>query len=137
MMPGHADEDDDARRLGNWAILLEVFDAVQPRVGQLGHDDRWFSKHCTSSRSTTSPGERCPGQYGNWNSFWKRFWRLSRSGTFDAFLQLFAETSQTAHLVQMSDITVVRGHVPAAGAKGGGTIGGSAARRKIDLKLRH
>ena len=45
--------------------------------------------------------------------------RLSRSGVFEAFFQLLAETSKTAHLVQMFDSTVVRAHVSAAGAKGG------------------
>ena len=37
----------------------------------------------------------------------------------EAFFQLLAETSKTAHLVQMLDSTVVRAHVSAAGAKGG------------------
>ena len=36
--------------------------------------------------------------------------------------------SETAHLVQMFDSTVVRAHVSAAGAKGGKTIRRSAAR---------
>ncbi len=66
--------------------------------------------------------------YGNWNSVWKRFWRLSRSGVFEAFFQLLAETSQTAHLVQMFDSTVVRAHALAAGAKGGSKIRRSGAR---------
>jgi transposase len=64
-----------------------------------------------------------PAEFGNWNSVWKRFWRLSRSGVFDgSFFQLLAGTSQTAHLVQMFDSTVVRAHVSAAGAKGGSKI---------------
>ena len=36
--------------------------------------------------------------------------------------------SETAHLVQMLDLTVVRAHVSAAGAKGGGVVGRLAAR---------
>ena len=39
---------------------------------------------------------------------WKRFWRLSRSGTFEAFFDALAAMSETAHLVQMFDSTVVR-----------------------------
>jgi transposase len=61
-------------------------------------------------------------EFGNWNSIWKRFWRLSRRGVFEAFFQLLAETSETAHIVQMFDSTVVRAHVSAAGAKGGSKI---------------
>jgi transposase len=41
---------------------------------------------------------------------------------FEAFLQLLAETSKTAHVVQFFDSTVVRAHVSAAGAKGGRKI---------------
>jgi len=63
-----------------------------------------------------------PAEFGNWNSVWKRFWRLSRRGVFEAFFQLLAETSETAHIVQMFDSTVVRAHVSAAGAKGGSKI---------------
>jgi hypothetical protein len=44
---------------------------------------------------------------------WKRFWRLSRSGTFEAFFDALAARSETAHLVQMFDSTVVRAHVSA------------------------
>jgi hypothetical protein len=53
---------------------------------------------------------------------WKRFSRLSRSAVFEAFLQLLAETSKTARVVQFFDSTVVRayglgaGEVPSAGA---------------------
>ena len=38
---------------------------------------------------------------------------------FEAFFDALAAMSQTAHLVQMFDSTVVRAHVSAAGAKGG------------------
>jgi hypothetical protein len=37
----------------------------------------------------------------------------------EAFFQRLAETSKTAHLVQMLDSTTVRAHVFAAGAEGG------------------
>ena len=46
---------------------------------------------------------------------WKRFLRLSRSGTFEAFFDALAAMSETAHLVQMFDSTVMRAHVSAAG----------------------
>jgi hypothetical protein len=59
---------------------------------------------------------------------WKRFWRLSQTGTFEAFFEALAGLSETAHLVQMFDSTVVRAHVSAAGAKGGRTI------RRLDVR---
>ncbi len=69
-----------------------------------------------------------PAEFGPWHSVGKRFWRLSRSGVFEAFFQALAGLSQTAHLVQMFDSTVVRAHVSAAGAKGGSTLRLWAAR---------
>src|SRR6266404_4247584 len=59
------------------------------------------------------------GGFGHWNSVWKRFWRLSQRGVFEAMLAMLAGMSGTAHLVQMVDSTIVRAHVSAAGAKGG------------------
>jgi hypothetical protein len=49
-------------------------------------------------------------EFGNWNSIWKRFWRLSQTGVFEAFFEALATMSGTAHLVQMFDSTVVRAH---------------------------
>jgi transposase len=115
----------------DWSIVLEVFDAVQTRSGQPGHDDRKFLEalHYFTVHNVT--WRALPREFGNWNSVWKRFWRLSRSGVFEAFFQILAETSQTAHLVQMFDSTVVRAHVSAAGAKGGSRIRHSAVRAAV------
>ena len=105
-----------------------MFDAAQSSRGEPGRDDRkfleailYFAVHNVSWRAL-------PAQFGNWNSVWKRFWRLSRSGVFETFFQLLAEQSRTAHLVQFFDSTVVRAHLSAAGAKGRRNIRRSAAR---------
>ena len=112
----------------DWAIVLKVFEASRSRRGDKGRDDRkflealhYFSVHNINWRAL-------PAQFGNWNSVWKRFWRLSQSGVFEAFFEALAAMSQTAHLVQMFDSTVVRAHVSAAGAKGGKKIKRSAGR---------
>jgi len=112
----------------DWAIVLKVFEASRSRRGDKGRDDRkflealhYFSVHNINWRAL-------PAQFGNWNSVWKRFWRLSQSGVFEAFFEALAAMSQTAHLVQMFDSTVVRAHVSAAGAKGGKKFRRSAGR---------
>jgi transposase len=112
----------------DWAIVLDVFDAAQSRRGEPGHDDRKFLEalHFFSVHNIT--WRALPAEFGNWNSVWKRFWRLSRSGVFETFFQLLADCSRTAHLVHMFDSTVVRAHVSAAGAKGGSKIRRSVAR---------
>ena len=68
-----------------------------------------------------------PAEFGNWNSVWKRFWRLREASVFEAFFETLAGLSDTAYLVQMFDSTVVRAHVSAAGAKGGKAVRRSAA----------
>jgi transposase len=115
----------------DWAIALEVFRAACSRRGAKGRDDRRFLEalHYFTVHSIT--WRALPAEFGPWNSVWKRFWRLSRSGVFEAFFQALAGLSQTAHLVQMFDSTVVRAHVSAAGAKGGSTARRSAARAVV------
>ena len=43
-----------------------------------------------------------PERFGHWNSVWKRFWRSSRAGTFEAFFDALAAMSGTAHLGRCS-----------------------------------
>ena len=99
------------------AIVLEVFDVAQSSRGEPGHDDRKFLEaiHYFTVHSIT--WRALPSEFGKWNSVWKRFWRLSRSGVFEAFFQLLAECSPTAHLIQFFDSTTARAHVSAAGQK--------------------
>jgi transposase len=111
----------------DWTIILRVFEVSRSRRGDKGRDDKRFlsALHYFAVHNIT--WRALPAEFGNWNSVWKRFWRLSQSGVFDAFFEALAAMSATAHLVQMFDSTVVRAHVSAAGAKGGKTIRRSAA----------
>ena len=112
----------------DWAITLEVFGGCCSRRGDKGRNDRLFLEalHYFAVHNVT--WRALPAVFGNWNSVWKRFWRLSRSGVFEAFFDALAALSSTAHLVQMFDSTVVRAHVSAAGAKGGKRARRSAVR---------
>lgn len=112
----------------DWAVALEVFRAVRSRRGDKGRDDRKFLEALHYFTLNNVAWRALPAEYGNWNSVWKRFWRLREAGVFEAFFEILASLSDTAHLVQMFDSTVVRAHVSAAGAKGGKTVRRSAAR---------
>ena len=112
----------------DWTIVLKVFAAAQSRRGQPGRNDRKFLEALHFFTVHNLTWRALPATFGAWNSIWKRFWRLSRTGVIEAFFQLLAETSKTAHLVQMLDSTVVRAHVSAAGAKGGSKIRRSGVR---------
>jgi transposase len=112
----------------DWTTALKVFKASRSRRGDKGRDDKKFlsALHYFAVHNIT--WRALPAEFGNWNSVWKRFWRLSQSGVFEAFFEALAAMSETAHLVQMFDSTVVRAHVSAAGAKGGSRVKHSVAR---------
>ena len=112
----------------DWAIVLEVFRAARSRPGDKGRDDRKFLEALHYFTVHNITWRALPAEFGRWNSIWKRFWRLSRCGVFEAFFAALASLSRSAHLVQMFDSTVVRAHVSAAGAKGGRTAKPLAAR---------
>ena len=112
----------------DWAIVLQVFRACRSRRGDKGRNDRQFLEALHSFTHHNITWRARPAEFGNWNSVWKRFWRLSRAGVFEAFFAALAAMSRTAHLVQMFDSTVVRAHVSAAGAKGGRLAKHSGAR---------
>ena len=103
----------------DWERVVQVFRAVRSRRGDKGRNDRRFLEALHYFTLHNITWRALPAEFGNWNSIWKRFWRLSRAGVFEAFFDALTAMSQTAHLVQMFDSTVVRAHVSAAGAKGG------------------
>jgi len=93
-----------------WQIALEAFRVcLTPRGAKAWNDLlflealHYFSVHNIAWRNTVR----------------KRFSRLSKAGVIeDYFALLMAHLSDTAHLVQMFDSTIVRAHVSVAGAKG-------------------
>lgn len=114
MLTGMMEED--------WPKVLRVFAASCSRRGAKGRNDRRFLEALHYFTVHNITWRALPACFGNWNSVWKRFWRLSRAGVFEAFFEALAALSDTAHLVQMFDSTIVRAHVSAAGAKGGSSI---------------
>src|SRR4051794_29023296 len=112
----------------DWESVGHVFRACPSRRGDKGRNDRAFLEALHYFCVHNITWRALPAQFGNWNSVWKRFWRLSQAGVFEAFFDALTATSQTAHLVQMFDSTVVRAHVSAVGAKGGRMARRSAAR---------
>ena len=68
----------------DWTIVLQVFDASQSRRGDKGRDDRRFLEALHYFVVHNITWRALPEKFGHWNSVWKRFWRLSRTGTFEA-----------------------------------------------------
>ena len=69
----------------DWAIVVLVFDAARSRRGEPGHDDRNFPEAIHYFTVHNITWRALPAEFGKWNSVWKRFWRLSRTGVFEAF----------------------------------------------------
>ncbi len=112
----------------DWAHTLTVFRACLPRRGRKAEDDRRFLEALHFFTVENVRWRALPERFGHWNSVWKRFDRLSKTGVFEAFFDTLASMSSSAHLIQMFDSTVVRAHVSAAGAKGGKIVRRSGAR---------
>jgi transposase len=112
----------------DWEHTLMVFRACLPRRGRKAADDRKFLEAMHFFTVENVRWRALPKEYGNWNTVWKRFERLSKAGVFEAFFDALASMSPSAHLIQMFDSTIVRAHVSAAGAKGGKTARLSVAR---------
>jgi len=108
----------------DWEIVLEVFQAVRSRRGCKEPDDRRFLEALLCFTVFNITWCALLAKFGPWNTVWRRFWRLSQSGYFDAYFDALASCSRTAGSIQMFDSTSIRAHVSAAGAKGG-----SKARR--------
>src|SRR5215211_3688572 len=89
----------------DWEVVLDVFRAARSRRGDKGRDDRRFLEALHHFTVHNITWRALPAEFGHWNSVWKRFWRFSRSGVFEAFFQALAGLSPTAHLVQMFDST--------------------------------
>ena len=74
----------------DWTIVLKVFEASRSRRGDKGRDDRRFLEALQYFVVHNITWRALPETFGHWNSVWKRFWRLSRSGTFEAFFDALA-----------------------------------------------
>src|SRR5512134_3820995 len=112
----------------DWEVALAAFRASLPRRGAKARDDRLFVEALHDFAVHNITWRALPERFGQWNSVWKRFDRLSKAGVFEMFFDPLACLSSSAHLVQMFDSPVVRAPVLAAGAKGGRKAKRSAAR---------
>jgi transposase len=84
----------------DWTVVLGVFEASRSRRGEKGRDDRRFLSALHYFVVHNITWRALPAEFGNWNSVWKRFWRLSQSGVFEAFFEALAAGGQQAQTVR-------------------------------------
>src|ERR1700720_3303509 len=70
----------------DWEIVVEAFRAARSRRGDKGRDDRKFLEALHYFAIHNITWRALPREFGHWNSVWKRFWRLSQRGVFEAML---------------------------------------------------
>ncbi|RYH96776.1 MAG: transposase, partial [Acetobacteraceae bacterium] len=68
---------------------------------------------------TGSQWRQLPGEYGKWNSVFRRYRRWVETGVFDAMLETLAEMAGRDRTADMIDSTIVRAHHCAVGIKKG------------------
>src|SRR3954469_18604311 len=63
----------------DWEIVVQVFLACRSRRGAKGRNDRIFLEALHDFAVHNITWRALPEAFGNWNSIWKHYWRLSQA----------------------------------------------------------
>ena len=102
-----------------WGIIEVLLPSERGRKSRPAHDNRRFLNGMLHVLRVGCPWRDMHERYGKWNSVYVRFRRWAEQGVWDAILATLVEFGLTDDWQHMIDSTTVRGHVSAAGAKGG------------------
>ena len=112
---------------GEWRLLKDQLPAERGRKNRPAFDNRPIVNGILWRIRTGAPWRDVPEKYGKWMTVYQRFRRWSAAGVWEAVATTLAHAmaDNSRHSI---DSTTVRGHVSAAGAKGGLTNRLLAAR---------
>lgn len=102
-----------------WAVIGELLPSERGRKSRPAHDNRRYLNGMLHVLRVGCPWRDMHERYGKWNSVYVRFRRWAEQGVWDAMLATLVEFGLTDDWQHMIDSTTIRGHVSAAGAKGG------------------
>ena len=101
-----------------WRLLRDLLPAERGRKSRPAGDNRPIVNGILWRIRTGAPWRDVPEKYGKWMTVYQRFRRWSEAGIWEAAATVLAQAmADNRH--HSIDSTTVRGHVSAAGAKGG------------------
>lgn len=102
-----------------WELIGPLLPPERGRWARPAGDNRRFLNGMLHVLRVGCPWRDMHERYGKWNSVYVRFRRWAEQGVWDALLQTLVDLGLTDDWQHMIDSTNVRGHVSAAGGKGG------------------
>src|SRR5271169_199821 len=101
-----------------WRVLQDLLPAERGLKSRPAHDNRTIVNGILWHLRTGAPWRDVPEKYGKWMTVYQRFRRWSEAGVWEAVASTLAQAmaDNSRHSI---DSTTVRGHVSAAGARGG------------------
>jgi transposase len=101
-----------------WRLLKDLLPPERGRKNRPAFDNRPIVNGIFWRIRTGAPWRDVPEKYGRWMTVYQRFRRWSQAGLWEAVASALAQAmaDNSRHSI---DSTTVRGHVSAAGAKGG------------------
>jgi transposase len=102
-----------------WAVIAGLLPSERGRKSRPAHDNRRYLNGMLHVLRVGCPWRDMHERYGKWNSVYVRFRRWAEQGVWDAMLTTLVEFGLTDDWQHMIDSTTIRGHVSAAGARGG------------------
>lgn len=102
-----------------WELIGRLLPSERGRWARPAGDNRRFLNGMRHVLRVGCPSRDMHERYDKWNSVYVRFRRWAEQGVWDALLQTLVDLGLTDAWQHMIDSTCVRGHVSAAGAKGG------------------
>ena len=101
-----------------WRLLKDLLPPERGRKNRPASDNRPIVNGILWRVRTGAPWRDVPEKYGKWATIYQRFRRWSKAGVWEAVATTLAQAmaDNSRHSI---DSTTVRGHVSAAGAKGG------------------
>lgn len=102
-----------------WELIGPPLQLERGRWACPAGDNRLFFNGILHVPRVGCPWRDMHERYGTWNSVYVRFRRWAEQGVRDALLQTLVDLGLTDDWQHMIDSTTARGHVSAAGGKGG------------------